>query len=140
MTVDSITISNVTLSFIKIVMTNYKNLLAWQKAMLLVKEIYIVTKLYPKEELFALTSQTKRAAVSIPSNIAEGCGRKTKKDTSHFLYISRGSLYELETHLNIAVMIEILSEASFQRITLILDECLKILNGLIRRYENDDLK
>jgi four helix bundle protein len=136
MTVDSITISNVTLSFIKIVMTNYKNLLAWQKAMLLVKEIYIVTKLYPKEELFALTSQTKRAAVSIPSNIAEGCGRKTKKDTSHFLYISRGSLYELETHLNIAVMIEILSEASFQKITLILDECLKILNGLTRRYEN----
>jgi len=137
---DRITISNVTLSFIKIVMTSYKNLLAWQKAMLLVKEIYIVTKLYPKEELFALTSQTKRAAVSIPSNIAEGCGRKSKKDTSHFLYISRGSLYELETHLNIAVMIEILSEASFQRISLILDECLKILNGLIRRYENDDLK
>ena len=121
-------------------MTSYKNLLAWQKAMLLVKEIYTVTKLYPKEELFALTSQTKRAAVSIPSNIAEGCGRKSKKDTSHFLYISRGSLYELETHLNIAVMIEILSEASFQRISLILDECLKILNGLIRRYENDDLK
>jgi four helix bundle protein len=140
MTVDNNTISNVTLSFIKIVMTNYKNLLAWQKAMLLVKEIYIVTKLYPKEELFALTSQTKRAAVSIPSNIAEGCGRKTKKDTSHFLYISRGSLYELETHLNIAVMIEILSEASFQKIILILDECLKILNGLTRRYENDDLK
>jgi len=137
---DRITISNVTLSFIKIVMTSYKNLLAWQKAMLLVKEIYTVTKLYPKEELFALTSQTKRAAVSIPSNIAEGCGRKLKKDTSHFLYISRGSLYELEIHLNIAVMIEILSEASFQKITLILDECLKILNGLIRRYEIDDLK
>ena len=137
---DRITISNVTLSFIKIVMTSYKNLLAWQKAMLLVKEIYTVTKLYPKEELFALTSQTKRAAVSIPSNIAEGCGRKSKKDTSHFLYISRGSLYELEIHLNIAVMIEILSEASFQKITLILDECLKILNGLIRRYEIDDLK
>ena len=79
MTDDSNAISNVTLSFIKIVMTNYKNLLAWQKAMLLVKEIYIVTKLYPKEELFALTSQTKRAAVSIPSNIAEGYGRKQKK-------------------------------------------------------------
>jgi len=73
-------------------MANYKTLEAWKKSMFLVKEVYTKCKLYPKEELYALTSQTKRAAVSIPSNIAEGCGRRTKKDTTQFLYISRGSL------------------------------------------------
>lgn len=108
--------------------------------MLLVKEIYLITKAYPKEELFALTSQTKRAAVSVPSNIAEGCGRRTKKDTTQFLYISRGSLYELETQLNIAVMIGFINENDFTKITLIVDECLRILNGLINRYENNELR
>jgi four helix bundle protein len=120
-------------------MTNYKNLQAWQKSIQLVKEVYAITKMYPKEELFALTSQTKRAAVSVPSNIAEGCGRRTKKDTRHFLFIARASLYELETHLNIAVMVEILSEVDFNKVTPLLEECLKILNGLIKRYESDEL-
>lgn len=118
-------------------MTSYKSLAAWQKAMLFVKEIYTITKKYPKEELFALTSQTKRAAVSVPSNIAEGCGRRTKKDTIQFLYISRGSLYELETHLNIALMVEIINEEVFINVTPLIDECLRILNGLINRYETD---
>lgn len=118
-------------------MTSYKTLLVWQKAMQLVKEIYLLTKYYPKEELFALTSQTKRAVVSVPSNIAEGCGRRTKKDTLQFLYISRGSLYELETHLNIAVMIEILKEERFNKVSIQIDDCLRILNGLIRKYESD---
>ena len=76
-------------------MKNYKQLDAWQVAMSLVKEIYLATKKYPKEELYALTSQTKRAAVSVPANIAEGLGRQYKKDTLQFLHISRGSLYEL---------------------------------------------
>ncbi len=109
--------------------------------MQLVKDIYTFTKHYPKEELFALTAQTRRAVVSIPANIAEGCGRRTKKDTLQFFYISRGSLYELETHLNIAAMIEIMQENEFNKLSIQLDECLKILNGLIRRYEsNIDLK
>ncbi len=82
-------------------MTNYKNLEAWKKAMQLVKKIYLLIKKYPKEELFALTSQTKRAAVSIPANIAEGIGRNFKKDTIQFLHIARGSLYELDTLLNV---------------------------------------
>jgi four helix bundle protein len=97
-------------------MANYKTLEAWKKAMQLVKEIYSICKDFPKEELYALTSQCKRAAVSIPTNIAEGCGRRTKKDTTQFLHISRGSLNELETLLNIAVMVEILSESSFEKI------------------------
>ena len=72
-------------------MRNYQKLDAWKISMQLVKEIYLLTKFYPKEEFFALTSQTKRAAVSIPSNIAEGMGRQHKKDTIHFLHIARGS-------------------------------------------------
>ena len=62
-------------------MRNYKDLDAWKNAMQLVKEVYLLTKKFPKEELYALTSQTKRAAVSVPSNIAEGLGRQYKKDT-----------------------------------------------------------
>jgi four helix bundle protein len=121
-------------------MTNYKNLEAWNKSMLLVKEIYLLIKKYPKEELYALTSKTKRAAVSIPSNIAEGCGRNYKKDTIQFLHISRGSIYELETLLNIAVMVDIISENDFSPVTAKIDECIKILNGLISYYEKSDLK
>ena len=121
-------------------MTNYKNLEAWKKSMEIVKAIYLLCKKYPKEELYALTSQTKRAAISVSANIAEGCGRRTKKDTTQFLYISRGSLYELETLLNIAVMIEIITEDEFIKFTPVMDENLRILNGLIRRYEAADLE
>ena len=122
-------------------MTSYKKLDAWKKAMLLVKEVYILTKQYPREELFALTSQTKRAAVSIAANIAEGAGRNYKKDTIQFLHISRGSLYEVETLLNIAVMVEIISEARFNQFENMIDEEMRILNGLIKSYETrTDLK
>ena len=106
-------------------MTTYKNLEAWKKSMSLVKQVYLLTKLYPKEELFALTSQTKRAVVSIPSNIAEGIGRNYKKNTVQFLHISRGSLYELETLLNIAVMVEIIPEQKIEQLILLIDENLK---------------
>ena len=91
-------------------MTSYKDLEAWKKSMQLVKEIYFLTKTFPKEEIYALTSQIKRAAVSIPSNIAEGSGRHYKKETIQFLHISRGSLYELDTQLNIAVLTDIIDE------------------------------
>ena len=122
-------------------MTSYKELVAWQKAMQLVKEVYIITKKYPKEELFALTSQTKRAAVSVPANIAEGVGRNYKKDTIQFLHIARGSLYEVETLLNIAVMVEIINEEDFIPFISKIDEELRILNGLISAYERrTDLK
>lgn len=106
----------------------------------LVKEIYTATKSYPKEELFALTSQTKRAAVSIPSNIAEGMGRQYKKDTVHFLHIARGSIYELETHLHIAAMINIIEERTFKTIMLLVDAVAKLLNGLINYTAKAKLK
>jgi four helix bundle protein len=94
-------------------MRNYQTLDAWKSAMELVKNVYLLTKTYPKEELYALSSQTKRASVSIPPNIAEGMGRQYKKDTIHFLHIARGSIYELETVLNIAVMVEIIDDKNF---------------------------
>jgi len=121
-------------------MSNYKKLDAWKESMLLVKEIYVLTKAFPKDELYALTSQTKRVAVSVPSNIAEGSGRNYKKDTIQFLHVSRGSLYELETLLNIAVMVEIIPEEVFNRISLLIDKCLQLLHGLIRYYEKSNLK
>ena len=104
------------------------------------KEIYLMAKSYPKEELFALTSQTKRAAVSIPSNIAEGMGRRHMKDTIHFLHIARGSLYELETHLNIALMIDVIKEEIFLKTIALIDEVVKLLNGLINCMEKAELK
>ena len=122
-------------------MTLYKNLEAWKQAMQLVKDIYLLTKKYPKEELFALTSQTKRAAVSIPANIAEGIGRNFKRDTIQFLHIARGSLYELETLINIAIMVNIILDEDFINLTDRINELVKITNGLIRSYEQrTDLK
>ena len=121
-------------------MRSYKDLDAWKNAMQLVKEIYLLTKKFPKEELYALTSQTKRAAVSVPSNIAEGLGRQYKKDTLQFLHISRGSLYELETLLNIAVMVEIITEDEFNKIIPALEKALQVLNGFINYNQKADLK
>ena len=121
-------------------MRNYKTLDAWKRSMQLVKEIYLLTKNYPKEELFALTSQTKRAAVSIPSNIAEGMGRQHKKETIHFLHIARGSVYELETHLNIALMITIIEEKTFTSTMSLVDEVVRLLSGLINYTEKAELK
>lgn len=81
---------------------SYKDLLVWQKGVKIVSLIYQLVKSFPQEELYALTSHLKRASVSIPSNIAEGYGRNTDKSFSHFLNISRGSLFEIETQLLIA--------------------------------------
>ena len=82
--------------------SSYKDLLIWKKGIFIVVKVYQLTKAFPSEELYALTSQIKRASVSIPSNIAEGYGRNTDKSFSHFIDISRGSLCELETQLIIA--------------------------------------
>ena len=122
-------------------MANYKQLDAWKLSMELVKTVYILTKKFPKEELYGLTSQVRRSAVSIPANIAEGLGRQYKKDTLQFLHISRGSIYELETLLNIAVEVEVIETDDFNGIMNILERSLKVLNGLINSLENrTDLK
>jgi four helix bundle protein len=82
----------------------------------------------------------KRAAVSIPANIAEGIGRNYKKDTVQFLHISRGSLYELQTLLCIAVMLEMISKEIFENISLLVGKNQQLINGLIRHYEQSDFK
>ena len=81
---------------------NYQDLLAWQKAMDLVELVYAATRSWPKEELYGLTSQIRRAAVSVPSNVAEGQGRTSPKELLHHLPIAHGSLRELETQTMIA--------------------------------------
>jgi four helix bundle protein len=88
----------------------YKELDAWIKCRQLVKEVYNVTMSFPKEELYGLTSQMRRCAVSIPSNIAEGYGRQYKKETIHFLHVARGSIYELETQLYVAFDLTYISQ------------------------------
>ena len=87
---------------------NFKNLDIWKRSCRLVKKIYKATKELPKEEAYGLTSQIRRAAVSVPSNIAEGCGRKTIPDLSRFLDMSIGSLCELETQLYLSHDLEFL--------------------------------
>lgn len=82
---------------------SHKDLKLWQESMELVEDIYKVSAFFPKEEIYGLTSQLRRSAVSIPSNIAEGAGRKGKVEFSRFLYIALGSLSELETQLEIAI-------------------------------------
>ena len=81
---------------------NYQDLIAWQKAMDLVELVYTATRTFPREELYGLTSQIRRAAVSIPSNIAEGQGRTSTKEFQHFLSIAHGSIREVETQVMIA--------------------------------------
>jgi four helix bundle protein len=121
-------------------MKGYKELEAWKKSMELVTDIYTLTRKFPKEELFGLTSQIRRAAISIPANIAEGIGRNHKKKTIQFLHIARGSIYEVDTLLTIATNVKIILEEEFVQISLKIEECRKILNGLITYYENSNLK
>ena len=94
-------------------MNYFKELKVWQKAIELVTNTYLKTQSFPKEEIYGLTSQIRRCAVSIPSNIAEGCGRKTNKDFSSFLGISLGSAFEFETQLIICKNLEFIQQEDF---------------------------
>jgi four helix bundle protein len=114
----------------------YSKLEVWIEARKLVSLLYDSSKLFPKEELFGLTNQMRRAAVSIPSNIAEGCGRQTSKDTINFLHISRGSLYELETQYYLAFDQKYIDENNFNIAFGQIQICKKLLNGFISYYKN----
>lgn len=94
-------------------MNYFKELKVWQKAIELVTETYLLTKGFPKDELFGLVSQIRRCVVSIPSNIAEGCGRKSNKDFSNFLGIALGSSFEFETQIIISKNIGYLTDEQF---------------------------
>jgi len=97
-------------------MSNFRSLLIWQKSMALVTKIYYSTSKFPKEEIFGLTSQIRRSSISIPSNIAEGSGRESDKDFLRFLNISVGSLFEMQTQLEIAKNITYLNEEEFNNL------------------------
>ena len=115
---------------------NYTELDVWINSRKLVTAVYQLTKSFPKDELYGLTNQIRRCVISVPSNIAEGCGRQTTKDTIHFLYISRGSLYELETQLFVASDLEYINKKEVEILLEKLTTCKKLLNGFINYYKN----
>ena len=111
---------------------SYRDLETWQTAMDLVAEIYRVTKVFPKDELYSLTSQLRRAAVSVPSNIAEGQGRDSTKEFLHHLSIAHGSLCEVETQLLIAQRLEYLTREDADRLASLAASVGRLINGLSR--------
>lgn len=115
--------------------TTHKELIVWKKSMDLVKEVYILTNQFPKEELYGLTSQIRRAVVSIPSNIAEGHVRRHKKEFIHHLSIALGSAAELETQILICKGLSTFKHINFSSVESLLQEILKMLYVMIERME-----
>jgi len=113
----------------------YKKLNVYQKANELALLIYKITKNFPKDELFGLVSQMRRAAVSVPANIVEGYGRKTTKDKTHFYYISRGSLNELEYYLDLSLSLKYINNEEYDSLFNIRNDVGKLLNGFIKSLE-----
>ena len=112
---------------------SYRELVVWKRSMELVREAYKLTQHLPKEEIYALSSQIRRAAVSIPSNIAEGNGRNTTKDYVRFLSVARGSKYELDTQLQICVDLQYLTLEQIDNAIRLSDEIGRMLNVLITK-------
>ncbi len=117
-------------------MKSYRDLIVWQKSMDTVTLTYKLLKRFPDDERFGLTSQVKRSSVSIPSNIAEGYGRNYRKDYARFLQIARGSLFELQTQLQIAVNLSFINENDLKEIKELSVEIEKMLNVLIKKLTN----
>ncbi|MFV0591392.1 MAG: four helix bundle protein [Draconibacterium sp.] len=111
-------------------MKNFKNLKVWKKGVDLVVDIYKYTENFPKEEMYGLTGQIKRSAISIPSNIAEGAGRNSDKDFNRFLDVALGSSFELETQLIIVNKLNFLNDERFNQLDNQLDEEQKMIIGL----------
>ncbi len=121
---------------------SYRDLIAWQKAMQLVTEVYRVTDEFPRREMYGLTRQVREAAVSVASNIAEGKGRQTKRDYVQFLFRARGSLHETETQIEVGRNLKFLDDQSFAKTFALANEVGRVLNGLIskvlRQIEDPD--
>lgn len=110
----------------------FKQLIVWQKSIVLTKDLYLLTNKLPKAELYVLTSQMRRAAISIPSNIAEGQGKKSRNEFVRFINISLGSATELETQLILVQEIYLIDTTSIQNQII---EIKKMLNGLINKLK-----
>lgn len=115
---------------------NYIELDVWKYSRTLVKKVYLLSDLFPKQESYALTSQVRRCSISIPSNIAEGLGRQSNKETIHFLFISRGSLFELETQLFLAYDLGYVYKEQLENILEQVTTCKKLLNGFINYFKS----
>ena len=114
---------------------HYRQLDVWQLAMELAEKSYLSTKGFPREELFGLTSQIRRSAVSIPANIAEGQGREHTKEFLNHLSIDRGSLMELETHLMLSQRVELLKQVELDSLLALTDRLSRMLSGLRKALE-----
>jgi len=114
-------------------MNSFRKLNVYVKAKELIKQVYELLKKFPKEEQYALCDQLRRAAVSIPSNIAEGCGRETQKDQTHFLNIAYGSLMETFSQLDMACDLGYITNSEFEQIEVLVNEEAKMLAGMIRK-------
>ncbi|MCX2679474.1 four helix bundle protein [Galbibacter sp. EGI 63066] len=116
-------------------MKSYLELDVWIEARKLANDAYAITKIFPKEEQYSMISQMRRCAVSVVSNIAEGCGRSSSKETIYFLHISRGSLFELETQVYIAFDQNYLEENKLNEILEQITACKRLINGFINYYK-----
>jgi len=121
-------------------MAHFKELIVWQKSIDLVTKIYKVTEKFPSSEIYGLTSQLKRASVSIPSNIAEGNTRRSKADYVQFLRIARGSCSEVETQIIISKNLGFIDEISFEKLSFSIVEISKMINGLINSLKDSNPK
>ena len=115
----------------------HKKLVAWSKSMDLVERIYEVTRTFPREEIYGLTSQLRRAAVSVPSNIAEGAAGRSRIQFRNYLSVALGSLNELDTQLEIARRIRYLGPQAFQVCERMVDECIAVTYGLRKSLERN---
>jgi len=115
---------------------SYKDLIVWQKAIKLVIAIYKLTDKYPKEEIYGITSQIRRCAVSVPSNIAEGRSRGTRKDFAQFLRIAFGSGAELETQIEISKKLPKTANLEYKEVDALLLEVMKMLNVMIKNLNS----
>jgi four helix bundle protein len=111
----------------------YRDLVAWQKGMAVVSAVYRASRMWPREEVYGLTSQVRRAAISIPANIAEGQGRTGANEFAHHLSIAKGSLHELETLLLIALDLGYVDEAACNALLTQTGEVARLIGGLLRR-------
>lgn len=115
---------------------SYRDLVVWQKGMELAAACYVKTRSFPRDELFGMTAQIRRAAASVPANIAEGYGRELTGSYIHSLRVAQGSLKELETHVLLAQTVELMEKTDAEEVLVMSEEVGKLLRSLIRALQN----
>jgi len=118
----------------------FRDLLVWQKSMVLVTDIYALTKSFPVDETYGLASQMRRCSVSIPSNIAEGYGRNSNNEFIRFLHIATGSLYELQTQIEISLNLNYLDKNTFENLCGPTRELEKMINSFTKKIIEKQVK